>query len=162
PARVRIFLKKSCPVRVPCRAYLWGGALPLLRSRRAQVCSCEVFPPGEHWESCEDSTMAELSLHTHEMQAWIKLWQEGDTWGADQLILAAQRRLERLAHSMLRGFPQVARQFETGDILHTALMRLLNNLREAIPASTREFFGFAAFHIRRSLIDLARSGRGVR
>src|SRR5262249_39970067 len=117
---------------------------------------------GEHWESCEDSTMAELSLHTHEMQAWIKLWQEGDTWGADQLILAAQRRLERLAHSMLRGFPQVARQFETGDILHTALMRLLNNLREAIPASTREFFGFAAFHIRRSLIDLARSGRGVR
>src|SRR5262249_14016383 len=106
--------------------------------------------------------MAELSLHTREMQQWIERWQQGDTRGADELITAAQRRLERLAHSMLRGFPHVARQFETGDVLHTALMRLLNNLREAMPASTREFFGFAAFHIRRSLIDLARSCRSVK
>jgi RNA polymerase sigma-70 factor (ECF subfamily) len=106
--------------------------------------------------------MSKLSLHTLQMQQWITRWQQGDPRGADALITAAQRRLESLARSMLRSFPQVGRRHESEDVLQTALLRLLKNLREKVPASTREFFGFAAFHIRRSLIDLARSCRGER
>lgn len=74
----------------------------------------------------------------------------------DELAAQASGRLRGLAHSMLRGFPQVKRWEDTDDILQAALMRLYRSLKEVRPESTREFYGLAALQIRRSLLDLVR------
>lgn len=89
----------------------------------------------------------------HELLARIRA---GDRAAQDALIRACQDRLERLARRMLRGFPNVRRWADTGDVLQNASMRLLRSVEQLDVADTRGLFNLAATTIRRELIDLAR------
>jgi len=57
---------------------------------------------------------------------------------------------------MLGRFPTVRGWADTGDVLQSAVMRLLRALKEVRPGSVRDFFGLAAEQMRRELLDLAR------
>lgn len=102
--------------------------------------------------------MPDLSLRTTHLHDWIQRLHAGDAAAADELVRAAGERLERLAHRMLRDFPNVRRLADTGDVYQEAVLRLLRSLEQldSAPASVREFLGLAATHIRRELLDLAR------
>jgi RNA polymerase sigma-70 factor (ECF subfamily) len=104
--------------------------------------------------------MSDSSLHTTLLHAWIDRMRAGDAAAPEELVRACCGRLERLARKMLRGFPAVARWEETGDVLQNALVRLLRSLHEVRPPSVRDFFGLAATHMRRELLDLARHYQG--
>ena len=104
--------------------------------------------------------MAEPSLDTVQLHRCVARWQAGDRGAADELLGPAGRRLEQLAHRMLRGFPNVRRWADTADVLQGAQLRLLSALRQVCPESTRAFFALAAALVRRELLDLARHFRG--
>jgi RNA polymerase sigma-70 factor (ECF subfamily) len=100
------------------------------------------------------------SLDTVHLHAYLDRMRAGDRAAADALLRQVCGRLERLAHSMLRSFPNVRRWTDTDDVLQSVLLRLLRTLQALRPASTRDFANLAAVHIRRELLDLARSFRG--
>jgi RNA polymerase sigma-70 factor (ECF subfamily) len=102
------------------------------------------------------SSVDSPSLHSAQLQAWIKRIREGDRTAPDELLRAAGSRLESLARKMLARFPAVRSQEQTGDVLQSALIRLLRALREVEVTSVRDFFGLAAEQLRRELLDLAR------
>jgi RNA polymerase sigma-70 factor (ECF subfamily) len=105
--------------------------------------------------------MTDVSLHTIKLHGWLQRIRDGDKAAHDELLRGVGGRLERLARKMLRGFPQVRRWTETDDVLQNALVRLLRSLEKVEPTSVRAFFGFAAEHLRRELIDLARHYYGA-
>jgi RNA polymerase sigma-70 factor (ECF subfamily) len=74
----------------------------------------------------------------------------------DKLIDYAYARLRRLARRMLRNYPSLRLQVESGDVLHPALLRLRNALMTVTPESSRHFWNLAALNIRRELLNLAR------
>jgi RNA polymerase sigma-70 factor (ECF subfamily) len=101
--------------------------------------------------------MAETpSVRTTDLHAWVDRLRAGDRAAADELLRAVGGRLEGLARRMLKGFPNVKRWADTGDVLQGAAMRLLRTLERIRPDSTRDFFNLAAVHVRRELLDLAR------
>lgn len=102
--------------------------------------------------------MPDPSLHTTEIRDWFQRMHAGDAAASEALLRAAGDRLERLAHRMLRDFPNVRRLADTADVYQESVLRLLRSLRqlEMAPGSVREFLGLAAMHIRRELLDLAR------
>jgi RNA polymerase sigma factor (sigma-70 family) len=100
------------------------------------------------------------SLDTADLHAYLDRMRAGDRAAADALLRRVCGRLERLARSMLRSFPNVKRWADTDDVLQNALVRLLHTLQSLRPESTRDFANLAAVHIRRELLDLARSFRG--
>jgi RNA polymerase sigma-70 factor (ECF subfamily) len=57
---------------------------------------------------------------------------------------------------MLRDYPRLRRWEQTGDVLQNAMLRLHRSLATVRPESPGQFYGLAATHIRRELIDLAR------
>lgn len=101
------------------------------------------------------------AFDTYQLNEWVDQIQQGDHSSADRLFKAVARRLEHLAHKMLKRFPAVARWEETDDVLQNSLVRLLRALGEIKPKSTREFFGLAAMQIRRELLDMARRYQGA-
>jgi len=101
----------------------------------------------------------EPSLNTVQLHHYLDRLREGDREAADALLRRVGDRLERLAHHMLKGFPNVRRWADTGDVLQNALMRLLRTLGALRPEGTRDFANLAAVHIRRELLDLARHYR---
>ncbi len=103
--------------------------------------------------------MADRSVDTLDLRRWLDRIAAGDLAARDELLSATCGRMERLARKMLRGFPNVRQWAQTDDVLQSALLRLLRTLRQVRPADTREFFGLAAVHIRRELLDLARHFR---
>jgi RNA polymerase sigma-70 factor (ECF subfamily) len=81
----------------------------------------------------------------------------GDATARDQLLAAAQHRLQRLARRMLRSWPKLAALEESDDVLQAASLRLWRALAEAQPPTTaRHFLRQAALAMRRELHDLAR------
>jgi RNA polymerase sigma-70 factor (ECF subfamily) len=102
------------------------------------------------------------SLHPNEMHGFLDRWRAGDRAAADDLIRRAGDRLQRLAHRMYRGFPNVRSLAEPVDVIQDSWLRLLRTLRSLRPANTREFFTLAAVHVRRELLDLARRARSKR
>jgi RNA polymerase sigma-70 factor (ECF subfamily) len=96
------------------------------------------------------------------LQECITGWQAGDREAANTLLIATQTRLQKLAQKMIRTFPNVRGEADTADVLQNAVLRLLHSLRKMKPATTRMFFSLAAIHIRRELLDLARSCKGKR
>ncbi len=103
--------------------------------------------------------MSDSTLNTAYLNDCLDRWHGGDFAGRDALVNSAVGRLEPLAHKMLKGFPNVRRWEDTGDVLQNAVLRLLHSLEKLRPESTRDFFNLAALHIRRELLDLARHHR---
>jgi RNA polymerase sigma-70 factor (ECF subfamily) len=98
-------------------------------------------------------------LQTAVLQALNRRIQAGDTRALDELLRRAAGRMERMTRSMLRRYPGVRAQEQTVDVLQEALISLTGALRQLTFSSTREFYGLAAEHIRRRLLDLARRYR---
>lgn len=78
----------------------------------------------------------------------------------DELIAIILPLMTNMAHSMLARFPNVRRWSETGDVVQNAALRLHRSLASIHPVSDRDFLNFAAVHIRRELLDLARKYAG--
>ena len=76
------------------------------------------------------------------------------------LLDRAVRRLHRLCATLLhRSYPRLTRpplNLQSNELLGAVVERLLKALREAKPATVREFFALAAQHMRWELNDLAR------
>lgn len=76
------------------------------------------------------------------------------------LLDQAVRRLLQLCSSMLhRSYPRLTRpplNLQPEEMLSAVVERLLKALREARPATVRQFFGLACQHMRWELNDLAR------
>ena len=96
-------------------------------------------------------------LHTTTLRDLVARFQGGDNGALDALIRRTQERLELFARRMLGGYPGVRAREQVEDVLQNALIRLTRALRQEMPASVADFFGLAALHIRRELLDLARS-----
>src|SRR5437762_9682082 len=77
----------------------------------------------------------------------------GDPAARDELIGHACEGLRRLTHRMLQSYGRVRRREDTGDVLHNAVVRLLQALREVPPTSVQHFFHLATLQIRRELIN---------
>jgi RNA polymerase sigma-70 factor (ECF subfamily) len=101
--------------------------------------------------------MSNSPLTTLQIHTCVARWREGDHTGADDLLRAIGAQMEGLTRKMLRSFPNVRSQAETGDVLQNSILRLLHTLQTISPDSTRHFLNLAALHIRRELLDLARS-----
>jgi RNA polymerase sigma-70 factor (ECF subfamily) len=80
----------------------------------------------------------------------------GDEAALDALLRHCSDRLTILTRRMLGEFQRVRRWAETGDVLQSALLRLVGALRSVQPQTSQEFFALASLQIRRELIDLAR------
>jgi RNA polymerase sigma factor (sigma-70 family) len=76
------------------------------------------------------------------------------------LLDRAVRRLHHLSASLLhRSYPRLMRpplNLQADELLGTVVERLLKALREARPATVRQFFALASQHMRWELNDLAR------
>jgi RNA polymerase sigma-70 factor (ECF subfamily) len=76
------------------------------------------------------------------------------------LLDRAVRRLHHLCASLLhRSYPRLMRpplNLQTDELLSAVVERLLRALREARPATVRQFFALASQHMRWELNDLAR------
>jgi RNA polymerase sigma factor (sigma-70 family) len=96
-------------------------------------------------------------LHTTTLRDLVARFQAGENSTLDALIRRTEERLAHFVHRMLGGFPGVRAREQTEDVLQNALIRLARSLRQETPVSVREFFGLAAMHVRRELLDLARS-----
>jgi len=106
--------------------------------------------------------MSDPSLDTVVLQDCLDRWRAGEKGAADELLRKAHARLEKLARRMTRSFPNVRGMAEVDDILQNSLMRFLRTLLTLRPNTTRDFFNLAALHIRRELLDLARTCRSKR
>lgn len=95
-------------------------------------------------------------MRTAELQGLLHRFREGDAAALEELLRRTGRRLEQLARVMLHRFPRVRQHEQTGDVMQEAMLSLLSALRQLPFSSTREFYGLAAEHIRRRLIDLTR------
>jgi RNA polymerase sigma factor (sigma-70 family) len=104
--------------------------------------------------------MGEVSGHTAVLGQWLERLRQGDEAASKQarseVIHHACGRLEILTRRMLRHYPRLRRWEQTGDVLQNALLRLHRSLATVRPESAAAFYGLAAAHIRRELIDLAR------
>src|ERR1700677_4641357 len=104
--------------------------------------------------------MPDIKLNSIVLQDCLDRWRAGERAAADDLLRIVIVRLEKLARRMLRTFPNVRVLADTDNVLQNSLLRLLRTLQRLKPATTRDFFNLAAVHIRRELLDLARSARG--
>lgn len=93
---------------------------------------------------------------TSELQSFLDAWHAGDAEALTNLIDRAQERLKQLVRRMLRG-DRVHEFHNTDDILQEALIRLHRSLREDCPTTLVHFLRLSALHIRRILVDIARS-----
>lgn len=80
----------------------------------------------------------------------------GDKAAVDELLRHSSERLTSLTRRMLGEFQRVKRWAETGDVLQSALVRLLKALKDVKPQTPRDFLALATLQIRRELLDLAR------
>jgi RNA polymerase sigma-70 factor (ECF subfamily) len=102
------------------------------------------------------SAVTTPSLNTVLLHQQVERIQAGDRDAQEELVRAIARRMERMARSMLRNYPNVHRWADTNDVFQNSVLRLLATLRQLRPASTRDFFNLTAVHVRRELLDLAR------
>ena len=77
-----------------------------------------------------------------------------------RLLAMAESRLRVLARIRLKGFPQLGRWVQTDDLLQNVMLKLHQSLERVKPDNIRQFFGLAALHIKRSLLDLQKSING--
>lgn len=95
--------------------------------------------------------------HTTTLGRWLDRFDAGETSARDAIFAFTHRRLEAMARQMLGREPRIRRWVETGDLLQSVQLRLHRSLADAAPEDAGRFYGLAALHLRRELIDLARS-----
>jgi RNA polymerase sigma factor (sigma-70 family) len=95
------------------------------------------------------------------IQACLERLAQGDAAARDELITIACDKMQTMAHRMLGRFPNVRRWDETCDVVQNAALRLYKSLAAVTPTDARAFLGFAAVHVRRELLDLARRHGGI-
>jgi RNA polymerase sigma-70 factor (ECF subfamily) len=104
--------------------------------------------------------MGEVNGHTAVLGQLLERLRQGNEAASVQarseVIHHACERLETLTRRMFRHYPRLRRWEQTGDVLQNALLRLHRSLATVRPESAAAFYGLAAAHIRRELIDLAR------
>jgi RNA polymerase sigma-70 factor (ECF subfamily) len=104
---------------------------------------------------CEESTTAVVQRYLDELAAGSPVEPTVRT-----LLDRAVRRLHQLCGTLLyRSYPRLARpplNLQSDELLGAVVERLLKALREARPATARQFFALACRHIRWELNDLAR------
>ncbi len=90
--------------------------------------------------------MSNAEFRTTLLHRCLDRLRAGDDAAYDELIRHAGERLNVLASRMLRHFPVVRRREDTPDVLQSAHVRLLRDLRDKAkrPASVRDFFNLAA------------------
>jgi RNA polymerase sigma-70 factor (ECF subfamily) len=103
--------------------------------------------------------MPDLTPDSAILQDCLDRWRSGDQAAAGDLLKMIIARLQKLSRRMLRSFPNVRGIADTDDVLQNSLLRLFRTLQRIKPTTTRDFFNLAAVHIRRELLDLARSNR---
>jgi len=107
--------------------------------------------------------MSELPSQHASLGECLDRWQAGDGEGRRQLVTAVLADVERLVGVMFRRFPKLHRHLEACDVTQEALVRLLRTLEQLNPDSVQDFYGLAATHVRRALLDIARHyARGER
>src|SRR6516165_9873798 len=79
--------------------------------------------------------MTNSSLHTPQLHLWLDRVQAGDRAAREELLQCIAHRVERLARKMLGRFPSVQGWAETGDVMQSAVLRLLRALEEVRPPS---------------------------
>ena len=99
--------------------------------------------------------------HSTELKRKLDLLQLDSIEVRNAVIEHTCNRLQRMARSMLSGFPKLRRWTETDDVLQNSLLRLHRALAEVRPDSARQFYGLAATQIRRELLDLAKHYYGA-
>src|SRR5262249_22699535 len=100
-------------------------------------------------------------LRTIELRRLVGRIHKGESAALEELLRRSALRLEQLARAMLRRYPRVRQREQTGDVVQEAMLSFVGAVRSLPLSSTREFYGLAAEHIRRRLLDLARRhGRG--
>jgi DNA-directed RNA polymerase specialized sigma24 family protein len=94
-----------------------------------------------------------------EIEGLLARARDGDEAAREALVWCAWERRQRLAHRMLRDFPRVRIEAETGDIVCRATEQLQGVLFDPAyppPSSALHFFRLVALLLRRELLDLAR------
>jgi RNA polymerase sigma factor (sigma-70 family) len=104
--------------------------------------------------------MPEPTFNTIVLQGCLDRMRAGDRDAENELMRAVKNRLQKLSARMIRGFPNVRGVADIDDVMQNSIIRLLRTLRRLEPRTPRDFFNLAAVHIRRVLIDLARSTKG--
>lgn len=92
-----------------------------------------------------------------EWEALLLRLREGDPASHRELLGIAYKRLQRLAAKMLRdSFPTLQHRHDVDSVVHEGCIRLLKAFDAGVaPATTEDFFRFAAFKVRQALLDLA-------
>src|SRR5262249_7039023 len=115
-----------------------------------------VYPRFGLFRGSRSGAMSEPSVQRAQLQDWFQRIKAGDRTARDEMFRALSGRLEYLARTMLRRFPNVRRYADTEDILQSSLVRLLRTLEKVQPTTMRHLVNLAGVQIRRELIDLAR------
>ncbi len=98
---------------------------------------------------------------TDDLQAYLDQLRDGDTTVYAALWDLVNERLTVLARKMKRGhYRRVGSWEQTEDIAQNARVRLIRALKDAVPATPREFYGLANLQIRRELLDVIRQHTG--
>ncbi len=95
------------------------------------------------------------------LTAILKRLKAGDKQAKNELFERTGKRLEHLARKMFHSYPALKEWMQTNDILHEALIKLLNALEAIHPVSREHFYSLAALQIRRVLIDMTRKFFGA-
>jgi RNA polymerase sigma factor (sigma-70 family) len=94
---------------------------------------------------------------TSQLQRWLDRLRAGDEEAQAEVVTHAYQRLQLLTRKMLKGFPQLRRYEDTGDVLHNVIQKRLPGALKATPPGTvRDLLQLAAWHIRRACIDRVR------
>ena len=101
--------------------------------------------------------MQDDSVSSQAIQSCLDRLQTSDPTAREALLSHSMQRLTALTRKMLADFPGVHRWELTDDVLQNVSIRLWNSLQAVKPATAAHFFRLAALHLRRELIDLARS-----
>jgi RNA polymerase sigma factor (sigma-70 family) len=99
--------------------------------------------------------------HTTALNQRLIEFNSGDLEAREKIIAHTCERLRLLTRQMLRSFPNVSRWSQTDDVLQNAMIRLHKSLAQVKLELPKQFYGLAATHIRRELIDLARHFNGA-
>ncbi|MCA9264357.1 MAG: sigma-70 family RNA polymerase sigma factor [Planctomycetales bacterium] len=94
--------------------------------------------------------------HTVTLQALLDRTNGGDNEAKNELLKFTSERILRLTRMMFHTYPGLQRWEQTDDIFQQAMLRIGRELELVQPTTSKQFLGFAALQIRRSLIDMVR------